>query len=111
MKYLSSVLTSFIQGRNINRNIRLFLKFLLVLAGLVIIYSVAFHFLMAVEGKDYSWITGIYWTLTVMTTLGFGDITFHTDLGRLFSILVLLSGVIFLLTLLPFIFIKFFYAP
>ncbi|HDR67649.1 MAG TPA: potassium channel protein, partial [Bacteroidaceae bacterium] len=55
--------------------------------------------------------TGVYWTLTVMTTLGFGDITFQTDIGRLFSIMVLLSGVVFLLTLLPFTFIKFFYAP
>ncbi|MCU0555440.1 MAG: NAD-binding protein, partial [Syntrophales bacterium] len=43
--------------------------------------------------------------------LGFGDITFQTDLGRAFSIVVLLSGMIFLLTLLPFMFIKFFYAP
>jgi Trk K+ transport system NAD-binding subunit len=46
-----------------------------------------------------------------MTTLGFGDITFQTDLGRVFSIVVMLSGVIFLLTLLPFTFIRFFYAP
>jgi Trk K+ transport system NAD-binding subunit len=66
---------------------------------------------MALEGKDHSWITGFYWTLTVMSTLGFGDITFHSDLGRAFSIVVLLSGMIFLLTLLPFTFIKFFYAP
>jgi len=28
-----------------------------------------------------------------MSTLGFGDITFHSDLGRLFSIVVLLSGI------------------
>jgi len=66
---------------------------------------------MAAEGKDYSWVTGFYWTLTVMSTLGFGDITFHTDLGRIFSIAVLLSGVLFLLILLPFTFIQFFYAP
>jgi Trk K+ transport system NAD-binding subunit len=46
-----------------------------------------------------------------MSTLGFGDITFHTDLGRIFSIAVLLSGVLFLLILLPFTFIQFFYAP
>ena len=86
-------------------------KFLLVLVLLVAVYSLVFHFLMAYEQRDYSWITGIYWTLTVMTTLGFGDITFHSDWGRAFSILVLLSGVILLLTLLPFTFIKFFYAP
>jgi Trk K+ transport system NAD-binding subunit len=46
-----------------------------------------------------------------MTTLGFGDITFQTDLGRIFSILVLLSGVMFLLVVLPFSFIQLFYAP
>ncbi len=46
-----------------------------------------------------------------MSTLGFGDITFSGDLGRLFSILVLLSGIIFLLVMLPFTFIQFFYAP
>jgi hypothetical protein len=39
----------------------------------------------------HSWITGLYWTLTAIT-LGFGDITFHSDLGRGFTILVLLSG-------------------
>lgn len=54
--------------------------------------------------------TGFYWTLVVMSTLGFGDITFTSDIGRAFSVLVLLSGVILLLILLPFVFIKFF-AP
>jgi Trk K+ transport system NAD-binding subunit len=46
-----------------------------------------------------------------MSTLGFGDITFHSDLGRLFSIVVLLSGMLFLLVLFPFTFINFFYSP
>ena len=66
---------------------------------------------MAQEGRDYSAITGVYWTLTVMSTLGFGDITFNSDLGRAFSIIVLLSGIILLLVMLPFTFIQFFYAP
>jgi len=66
---------------------------------------------MAREGQEHTWITGFYWTLTVMSTLGFGDITFHTDLGRLFSILVLMSGSTFMLILLPFTFIEFFYSP
>lgn len=81
------------------------------LAAMVTIYSITFHFLMAWEDRQYSWVTGFYWTLTVMTTLGFGDVTFTSDTGRLFSILVLLSGVIFMLVLLPFAFIKFFFAP
>jgi len=63
------------------------------------------------EGQRHSWITGFYWTLTVMSTLGFGDITFTSDLGRAFSVLVLISGMLSLLILLPFTFIEFFYAP
>jgi voltage-gated potassium channel len=63
------------------------------------------------EGRYHSWITGVYWTLTVMTTLGFGDITFASDIGRFFSIIVLLSGIVLLLILLPFMFIRLFYAP
>jgi len=67
--------------------------------------------MVRVEGQSHSWITGFYWTLTVMTTLGFGDITFESDIGRLFSIVVLLSGVVLLLVMLPFLCIRLFYAP
>ncbi len=98
-------------GRNTRQNVRMFLRFMLVLTAMVVSYSVIFHFLMAWEGREYSWITGVYWTLTVMSTLGFGDITFTHDIGRVFSIVVLLSGVVFMLVLLPFAFIKFLFAP
>jgi Trk K+ transport system NAD-binding subunit len=66
---------------------------------------------MGYEGRQYSWATGFYWTLTVMSTLGFGDITFTSDLGRVFSMIVLISGIVILLIMLPFTFIRFFYAP
>ncbi len=46
-----------------------------------------------------------------MSTLGFGDIVFVTDIGKAFSMIVILSGVLFLLVMLPFTFIEFFYAP
>lgn len=78
---------------------------------MIIAYSIIFHFIMLYEGQQHSWVTGFYWTLTVMSTLGFGDITFTSDLGRAFSVIVLLSGMISLLILLPFTFIEFFYAP
>ena len=45
---------------------------------------------MVYEGRSYSWITGFYWTLTTMSTLGFGDITFTSDIGKIFSVVVLL---------------------
>lgn len=85
-----------------------FVAFIFLTIGL---YSILFHMLMLYEGREFSWVTGLYWTLTVMSTLGFGDITFHTDLGLLFTIMVLGSGVILLLIMLPFTFIQFFYSP
>lgn len=111
MKFFTSQLAFFLKTATTRRNIRLLLRFLLALIGLVTLYSVLFHVLMVYEGQQHSWITGFYWTLTVMSTLGFGDITFKSDLGRVFSIVVLLSGMVSLLMLLPFTFIEFFYAP
>jgi len=109
MHFFSAQFVHFLQSRPSKRNFRVLIRFLLVL--MIIVYSILFHYIMASEGHDFSWVTGFYWTLTVMSTLGFGDITFHSDLGRIFSICVLLSGVLFLLILLPFTFIQFFYAP
>ncbi|MFG0285613.1 MAG: potassium channel family protein [Phycisphaerales bacterium JB039] len=111
MKYLSAQAAHFLHQKPTQRNIRALARFVFVLALLVTIYSTLFHYVMMWEGRDYTWLTGFYWTLTVMSTLGFGDITFHSDLGRLFSIIVLLSGIVFLLILLPFTIIQFFYAP
>ncbi len=110
-KTFPAEISAVIRSRRGHRNLRLLARFFLVLAAMIIVYSVGFHLLMLREGQEHTWLTGFYWSLTVMSTLGFGDITFHTDLGRLFSMVVLLSGMIFLLVLLPFTFIEFFYEP
>lgn len=111
MKFLTSQIMSLVRDRSSRVKLRILVRFLIVLVLLVTVYSVMFHFIMEYEGRRYSWITCIYWTLTVMSTLGFGDITFHSDLGKIFSLIVLMSGIVFLLILLPFTFIEFFYAP
>lgn len=82
-----------------------------VFVAMVAVFSTLFHELMTREGRSYSWPTSVYWTLTTMTTLGFGDITFESDAGRIFSIVVLLSGSTFLLVMLPFAFIQFVFVP
>jgi len=101
----------YLQSRAGKRNVNLLIRYLLLFCGMVAVYSILFHLLMLYEGEQHSWLTGVYWTLTVMSTLGFGDITFHSDLGRVVSIVVLMTGVTFLLVLMPFTFIEFFYAP
>ena len=112
MKFLTSQISYFLNERAARQNIRALLKYVMFTAAVIAVYSVLFHLIMLhAEGRYHSWITGIYWTLTVMTTLGFGDITFTSDIGRLFSIVVLLSGIVLLLILLPFMFIRLFYAP
>ena len=112
MKYLSSQFGFLFSEGEARANLGALLRYLAFLALLVSAYAVVFHVIMSsIEGQHHSWITGFYWTLTVMTTLGFGDITFTSDAGRLFSIVVLLSGVVFLLVVLPFQFIRLFYAP
>ena len=110
-KILPLQLIRLIRGGASRRNLRILGRFLLILGTIISCYSVLFHVLMEREGQEHTWLTGFYWTLTVMSTLGFGDITFHTDLGRMFSMLVLVSGMLFLLVLLPFTFIEFFYEP
>jgi Trk K+ transport system NAD-binding subunit len=111
VKFLVSQLLYFWQDRHSRINVLALSRFLALLGAMIVLYSVLFHYIMAYEGREESWITGFYWTLTVMSTLGFGDITFVSDLGRLFSIVVLLSGIVMLLILLPFTFIELFYAP
>ncbi|HVS01151.1 MAG TPA: NAD-binding protein [Thermoanaerobaculia bacterium] len=112
MKFLTPQLTYLLTERETRRNLKALFKYLLFLAGVVAVYSALFHWIMwEIEGRQHSWLTGLYWTFTVMSTLGFGDITFTSDLGRGFSIVVLLSGIILLLIVLPFAFIRFFYAP
>ena len=93
------------------RHSRSLLTFVLILLALVCVFTVGFRLLMAFEGQDHSWASGFYWTITTMSTLGYGDITFISDIGRLYSMLVLLSGMLFLLVLLPFTFIELFYVP
>lgn len=112
MKFVSVELSYFFSDPKVQRNVRALLKYVAFVFAVIVVFAVLFHFIMLyAEGESHSWLTGFYWTLTVMSTLGFGDITFESDIGRLFSIIVLMSGVVLLLIVLPFAFIRFFYAP
>lgn len=110
MKSLALIFSTL--GRAENRSsVRLFLRLLGLLVIMVAVFSAGFHWVMAREGQSYSWPSSVYWTLVTMSTVGFGDITFQSDLGRMFSIVVLLTGSMFILVLLPFTFIQFVFLP
>jgi hypothetical protein len=80
MRKFISEFTRLSSDQATRRNLRPLLWLLLVLFFLVVIYSLIFHALMANEGQEFTWLSGVYWTLTTMSTLGYGDKDFNGDL-------------------------------
>ena len=111
MKTLASELAYLFKGR-MRRNLKVLALYLLFLVVLVVVCAVLFkHLMWRLEGREYSLVTGLYWTITAMTTLGYGDITFHTEAGHIFSMVVTITGVLFMLVILPFTAISLFIGP
>ncbi len=112
LKSLGAQLALLVGEREMRMNLSALFKYLAFLFLVVLGFSLVFQVLMVrYEGQEHSFIAGLYWTLVTMSTLGYGDIAFETDVGRAYSLLVLVSGVVLLLVVLPFIFIRYFYAP
>jgi len=112
MENLAASLRDLFEGRQRRRNAAAMLRVVALVLGAVALHAVLFQIIMRrVEGRSYSWVTGVYWALSTMTTLGLGDIVFSTDIGRLFTSAVLMSGIVLFLVVLPFTFIRYFYAP
>ena len=88
------------------------LAFVLLCVAAVIITALVFQYMMGIyEGERRSFIDGIYWAVTTMTTVGFGDITFTSPAGKLFCGLVALVGMILFGIILPFSIIAVFFGP
>jgi voltage-gated potassium channel Kch len=111
VKTIAAELAYFVRRQAI-QNLRLLLLYCTFLVTMVLGYTFMFRYLMLhLEGREFSFIASLYWTITVMTTVGFGDITFRSDPGLMFATIVTISGVVFLLIVLPFILISLFVAP
>ena len=70
-------------------------KIMVFLAAIMMIVLVMGTLMYVVEGpaNGYSNIpTAVYWAITTMTTVGYGDVTPKTDLGRLIASLMMLLG-------------------
>jgi voltage-gated potassium channel len=90
-------LTSYIDeyrmlGRALVASRRKILIFLSVVLMLVLLLATVMY---VVEGPEHGFTsipTSIYWAITAVTTVGFGDIVPKTDLGRAISALIMLLG-------------------
>lgn len=62
---------------------------------IVAVYSAIYMILMRYEGRSELAhpMNAVYWVVMTITTVGYGDIVFSSSLGRLFSIVVSLSGI------------------
>ncbi len=91
-------LSHFLSGQDIiMRAIRASMhKILVFLTAIVIIVTIIGAIMYVVESSvnpGFSSIPqGIYWAVTTLTTVGFGDITPHTALGKFLSVIVMIMG-------------------
>ncbi len=94
------------------QNLRMLAGFLDVMTLMIGIFAVGFHVIMFLaEGQSTHWFSGIYWTFTTMTTLGLGDIAFASGIGRIYTVVVLMTGIIMVFVVQPFAVIRYFYTP
>ena len=61
----------------------------LVLAGLILLSGTIFYH--SVEG--WSWIDALYFSATTISTVGLGDLSPQTELGKLFTVIYIFVGV------------------
>jgi voltage-gated potassium channel len=70
-------------------------KILVFLSAVLMIVLVMGTLMYVVEGPEHGFTsipTSVYWAITTMTTVGFGDITPKTDLGRFIASVMMLLG-------------------
>lgn len=91
-------LSHFLKGqetimRAIKASMPKILVFLSAIVIIVIIVGALMYVIEAPYNPKFSSIPeGIYWAVTTLTTVGFGDITPVTSLGKFFSVIVMIMG-------------------
>ena len=110
MNVIPAFMTALRRNQHSNRNFRLLFQVLILLLVLIVSFSFIFYYLMKAEGQDFCLLTSFYWVLVTMTTLGYGDITFSSLSGQVFSLIVLITGIVLIFIVLPFTFIESIYA-
>ncbi|MDD1612822.1 MAG: ion transporter [Methylococcaceae bacterium] len=66
--------------------------FMFTISTLLIVFGSAMYLIEGPENGFTSIPVSIYWSVVTLTTVGFGDITPKTDLGRAMSAVVMISG-------------------
>ncbi len=70
-------------------------KILVFLSVVVMIVLIVGTLMYVIEGPDNGFTSipmGVYWAITTMTTVGYGDMVPHTDMGRTLASIMMLMG-------------------
>ena len=70
-------------------------KILVFMSFVLLVVTIMGTLMYVAEGPEHGFTSipvGIYWAITTMTTVGFGDITPKTDIGRMIASLMMLLG-------------------
>jgi len=68
------------------------LVFVYTVITLVVIFGALMHFVEGPEGGFYNMPQSMYWAIVTLTTVGYGDITPVTPLGKLIASMIMLTG-------------------
>lgn len=79
-------------GQALAASRRKILVFLFTVCVVVLVMGTVMYVVEGPENGFTSIPTGVYWAITTMTTVGFGDITPKTDLGRAIASVMMLTG-------------------
>lgn len=107
-KFLPETPVNLLLQKTSRRNALLLLNLVGITILLIGLYALIFHIIAEYEGMRHNWFTGIYWTFEIMSTLGTGDIIFRSLPGQIFTVIVLLTGIGFILVVIPFVFLQMF---
>ncbi len=78
------------------KKVKSIIFYLIAFIDFIFSYAAIFFGLMIIfEGTEVSLVTAVYWVIQTMTTVGYGDILLTTDILRVFSIIVQLTGILF----------------
>ena len=97
---------AFLRERSKEHNVAVMMRYVVYLAVTALVFSVAFHVVMYMEGQHHPWWEGLAWTVSTMSTLGLGDVVFTSAAGKALTAIVVMSGVAFMLVFLPLVLIQ-----
>ncbi|CAG1016797.1 Cyclic nucleotide-gated potassium channel [Burkholderiaceae bacterium] len=90
---LTAYLTEFNQlGRALHSSRRKIFVFLSFVVMMMLVMGTLMYVVEGPENGFSSIPVAMYWAITTMTTVGFGDITPHTDFGRVIASVMMLMG-------------------